>query len=180
MSLEIKQQEHGSQRLLTLIGRLDTETSADFELAAYDLFEAGAREFVVDLGAISYVSSAGLRVLLALAKKVDGKGSLKLVGLKGVVKEVFEKSGFARLFAIFPDAAAALGGSSGVANMGAAAPVRAQGNDVASAAANLLGVNPGGNKSAGQPAPSPNAAASTAPPLGFFAKFMRMLGLGPK
>ena len=69
--------------------RLDTETSADFELAAYDANEAGAKHFVVDLAEISYVSSAGLRVLLALAKKLDGNGELKLASIKGVVREVF-------------------------------------------------------------------------------------------
>ena len=78
MALEIGSETHGDFRVLRLNGRLDTGTSADFELAAHDLTQAGERRFVVDLGGISYVSSAGLRVLLALAKQVEGSGVVRL------------------------------------------------------------------------------------------------------
>jgi anti-anti-sigma factor len=164
MALEIKQEEQGALRIMTLLGRLDTETSPDFELAAHDAFESGGRQFVVDLSQISYISSAGLRVLLALAKKVEGQGSLKLASMQPVVREVFDKSGFARLFQIFPRLDAALGGAAPVA---ASAP---QGNQVAQTAADLLGV---------KAAPPPRAAAAPQAQKsggGFFGWLKRLFG----
>lgn len=110
MALEIGSETHGDFRVLRLNGRLDTETSADFELAAHDLTQAGERRFVVDLGGISYVSSAGLRVLLALAKQVDGAGVVRLCSLAPSVRQVFDLSGFSKLFSIAPDLQAALSG----------------------------------------------------------------------
>src|SRR5450432_1548910 len=109
MAIEIQQEQLGSVRLLTLGGRLDTETAVDVELALQDLLGAGEREFLIDLTGIGYVSSAGLRVLLSLAKQLDGgKGSLRLCGLNAAVNQVFDVAGFSKLFAIFPDRTAAL------------------------------------------------------------------------
>jgi len=110
VGLLIRQEEVGPVRLLMLDGRLDTETAADFELALQDLRSAGARDFLIDLAGIGYVSSAGLRVLLSLAKQLDGgKGSVRLCGLSAAVREVFDVAGFSKLFAIFPNRNAALG-----------------------------------------------------------------------
>jgi anti-anti-sigma factor len=160
MSLEIQASELGGNKLLRLIGRLDTETSADFELAAYDAHQGGARQFVVDLSEVTYVSSAGLRVLLALAKKLEGQGALKLCGIKGVVKEVFEKSGFAKLFSIYADVQTAAG----------AAPVQVAVRNVQSDAISIL---------TGK-APKPMNQSAPAPQPGFFARLLAMLGLGKK
>ena len=108
MAIEIKQEEQGPFKVLALAGRLDTETAVDVELALQDLLGAGERQFIIDLGGIGYVSSAGLRVLLSLAKQLDGgKGTLRLCGLNASVKQVFDVAGFSKLFAIFPDRAGA-------------------------------------------------------------------------
>ncbi len=140
MSIEIRQEEQGELRVLALSGRLDTETSADLELALQDLQAAGASHFVIDLAQISYVSSAGLRVLLALAKQVDGgRGSLKLCALNDAVKQVFDVAGFSKLFAIFPDRAAALGVA-----LPAVAPAPALQSGLAKRATTLLGAGDAG------------------------------------
>jgi anti-anti-sigma factor len=112
VAIEIQQEQQGATRILALSGRLDTDTSADVELTLQDLLAAGERNFLVDLTGIGYVSSAGLRVLLATAKQLEGgKGSLRLCGLNPSVKQVFDVAGFSKLFALFPDRAAALGES---------------------------------------------------------------------
>lgn len=169
MSLEINTSDLGSVKLMLLNGRLDTETSADFELAAYDAHQAGTRAFVVDLSQISYVSSAGLRVLLALAKKLEGGGELKLCGIKGVVKEVFEKSGFARLFSIYPDVQAATGSAVPVS----AAPER---NNVQSDAAKLLG----GSGYAPKPAQPATTSYSVNKSQSLWDKILSLFGMGRK
>ena len=110
MAIQIAQEQQDGVRILALSGRLDTETAADVELALQDLLGAGERRYLVDLAGIGYVSSAGLRVLLALAKKLDGgRGELKLCGLNASVRQVFDMTGFNKLFAIFPNRDAALG-----------------------------------------------------------------------
>jgi anti-anti-sigma factor len=110
VAIEIQQEQQGTTRILALSGRLDTDTSADVELALQDLLGAGERTFLIDLTGIGYVSSAGLRVLLATAKQLEGgKGSLRLCGLNPSVRQVFDVAGFSKLFALFPDRATALG-----------------------------------------------------------------------
>ena len=74
------------------------------------LIEGGASTVIVDFGAIDFVSSAGLRVLLATAKKLRPDGTLRLYGLNDSVQEVFDVSGFSTIIPIFGDQAAALVG----------------------------------------------------------------------
>jgi len=109
MAIDIQQEQLGAMRILGLSGRLDTETAVDVELALQDLLGAGERQFLIDLAGIGYVSSAGLRVLLGLAKQLEGgKGTLRLCGLNASVRQVFEVAGFSKLFTILPDRNAAL------------------------------------------------------------------------
>jgi anti-anti-sigma factor len=113
--MDIRQEQVGGVSVLAPEGRLDTDSASDLELALQDLKTAGAKHFVVDLGEIGYVSSAGLRVLLMLAKQLEGgKGTLRLAGLNAQVKQVFDIAGFTKLFSLFPDKAAALKGHPGV------------------------------------------------------------------
>lgn len=103
MSLVIHSESCGVLRLVRPRGRLDTETSADLELFAHDRINGGDSHFIVDLSAVDYVSSAGLRVLLMMAKSLDGEArSLRLSGLGQHVREVFDISGFTQLFQMFP------------------------------------------------------------------------------
>jgi len=95
--------------VLEPVGRLESKTSPDLDKKVVALLAAGERRFVVDLGATDYVSSAGLRVLLMLAKKLAGGGGrLVLCGLNPQVRDVFEIAGLGALFAIHPTRAAAL------------------------------------------------------------------------
>ncbi len=106
MKLDFEQQ--GNRMCLAMAGRLDAATSPEVEtqiVAALD--RSGA--WLVDLSEVVYISSAGLRVLLLLAKRLQGKnGKLALCGLSDGVREVFDISGFSLIFKIFPDRAPAL------------------------------------------------------------------------
>ena len=70
--------------------------------------EEGCRGVALDLSGIDYVSSAGLRSILVLAKKLQSvEGRVVLFGMSGVVEEVFSISGFDRLIPVVEDRDAA-------------------------------------------------------------------------
>lgn len=90
-------------------GNLDTNTSVDAQEQINELINGGAMKFVVHFAAVDFVSSAGLRVLLATAKRLGGSGgSLRICGLNDEVNEVFEISGFSTILDVFPSLDAAL------------------------------------------------------------------------
>ena len=90
-------------------GRLDSTSSPSFDRQVAALVSAGERRIVVDFSEVEYISSAGLRVLLLLAKQMRlDQGSLALCGLGDRVKQVFELAGFLPLFRIAATRAAAI------------------------------------------------------------------------
>jgi anti-anti-sigma factor len=152
--MDIASENHGQVLLLRPEGRLDTETAGELELALHDAFESGRRHFVLDLARISYVSSAGLRVLLALAKKLDGDiGTLRLAALNASVKQVFDIAGFTTLFDIRANHKAALD-----KHPFAVDPTQAA-QSVGSIAANLLGATVPNPQSSAQQKATAEAAA---------------------
>lgn len=107
MDLEILRKDNG--RLVNLKGRMDAQMAADFDQAFAKLLQEGGNKFVLDMSGLEYISSAGLRSILSVYKKVQGAGGkFLLCGLGGVVKEVFEISGFASIFQVCDNAATAL------------------------------------------------------------------------
>ena len=80
-------------------GRLDTATALEFEKALSELLN-GVSDLVLDMKKITYVSSAGLRVLLKLQKIMFNQGKMKLIGVNDTVMEVFEITGFANILRI--------------------------------------------------------------------------------
>lgn len=92
-------------------GNLDTNTAPDAQEHFDELADQGAAKILVDFTKLDYISSAGLRVLLATAKRLrGGGGNLRLCGLNEMVSEVFEISGFSTILAVFPTSAEALEG----------------------------------------------------------------------
>lgn len=82
-------------------GRLDSATSPAFEVTVLERIDGGSRRLVLDLSDVGYISSAGLRVILAAGKKLRAtQGKLVLCGLREEVRGVFEMSGFLELFPV--------------------------------------------------------------------------------
>jgi anti-sigma B factor antagonist len=76
-------------------GNLDTNTSEEAQKYLNQTIDDGAAKIVVTFDNVDFVSSAGLRILLATAKRLSGSGgSLRICGLNETVAEVFEISGF--------------------------------------------------------------------------------------
>ena len=82
---------------VALDGRLDTTTATELESFFAENYKV-TESIVIDCEKLVYVSSAGLRVLLATQKKA--KGAMKLTNVCELVMEVFEMTGFADILVI--------------------------------------------------------------------------------
>lgn len=92
-----------------LSGRMDATSAPEFEQGFND-WGQGAKKLVVDLGDLEYISSAGLRGILAVSKLVKAQGgSIGFCGMQGMVAEVFRVSGFERLLPVHASLDEALG-----------------------------------------------------------------------
>lgn len=99
--MEIKQDTHGDIVVLDLVGRLDANTSSEFENVLIPMIDGGKKKLVLDFSELEYISSAGLRLLLLAAKKLrNNKGNIVLCNMKDFIKEIFEISGFTPIFTI--------------------------------------------------------------------------------
>jgi anti-sigma B factor antagonist len=108
--MEISVTESGDVRILSFAGNLDTNTSPQAESEINGLIDAGAQKLLVNFESLDYISSAGLRILLATAKKLKAsQGDLKICGLNETVQEVFDISGFATILSVTKTEEEALG-----------------------------------------------------------------------
>ena len=97
MTLEIKKNEEAT--IIEVAGRLDTMTASSLDKAINeDIGEA--KNLILDLKNLEYISSAGLRVLLGAQKKMQKIGSMKVTNVCEAVMEVLEMTGFADILVI--------------------------------------------------------------------------------
>lgn len=107
--MEITERQEGQIMVVCLNGRFDAQSAAQVEEGFKSRIESGNSNLLVDMDGVEYVSSAGLRVLLATSKKLGmAGGKLLLCSLKPYVQEVFEVAGFTSIFQIHPDAESGL------------------------------------------------------------------------
>jgi anti-anti-sigma factor len=93
--MNITHAENGPATIVTLNGNLDTATSGETQNYLDGLISDGVTRMVVDFTAVGFVSSAGLRVLLTVAKSLNATdGGLRIYGLNATVTQVFELTGF--------------------------------------------------------------------------------------
>jgi anti-sigma B factor antagonist len=97
MTIEIK--KNAEETIIELVGRLDTTTAPALDKTINNDIE-GTKNLVVDFKSLEYISSAGLRVLLAAQKKMQKIGSMKVTNVCEEVMEVFEMTGFADILTI--------------------------------------------------------------------------------
>ena len=88
-------------RIIRLSGRIDATTAPGMEEELSSGIEEGTRAMIIDLEAVEYMSSAGLRVLLSALKKLRSVGGeMRPSSLQPHVRAVFEMTGFSRLYTI--------------------------------------------------------------------------------
>lgn len=88
--------------IVSLKGRIDANTALEMEQKLNTLISEGHRSLIVDMREVSYVASAGLKVLLVARKEMRrSNGVFKLAGLQPQVTEIFDITGFTMLFKIY-------------------------------------------------------------------------------
>ena len=97
--LEIKDSKNGTTQTITIAGRLDTQTAPELEGFLKTALD-GVEHLVFDISGLQYVSSAGLRVILAAQKSMSKKGDMVVKHPTESVSEIFEVTGFSDILTV--------------------------------------------------------------------------------
>ena len=97
--MNILKTTEGAKLTLALEGRLDTTTAPQLEAEVKGTL-GGVTELVLDFSQLEYLSSAGLRVLLAAQKVMNKQGSMVIRHVNETILEVFEVTGFIDILTI--------------------------------------------------------------------------------
>ena len=97
MTIEIK--KNADKTIIEIVGRLDTITAPMLDKTINEDI-GDAKNLVLDVKGMEYISSAGLRILLATQKKMQKIGTMKLTNVCEEVMDVFEMTGFADILVI--------------------------------------------------------------------------------
>lgn len=99
--MDINDRDEGEVKVVELEGNIDTNTSPTVQDHLTVLINGGSSKILINFEKINYISSAGLRVLLATAKKLRANGGdLRLCNLNQGVQDVFEISGFSSILSV--------------------------------------------------------------------------------
>lgn len=100
--MDMEDKKAGKVCIIILNGRLDAYSSNKLDERINKLIDNDCRELIINFEGVDYISSSGLRVILAALKKLRKmQGDVKLACLKPYVMEVFDISGFTQLFEIY-------------------------------------------------------------------------------
>ena len=97
--MTIGKQKNGEALTLKVEGRLDTITSPELETVLKEELD-GVSDLTFDFSALDYISSAGLRVLLAAQKSMNKQGEMKVTGVSEIIMEIFDVTGFTDILTI--------------------------------------------------------------------------------
>ena len=107
--MNVQVEQHEGVLVAMVEGRVDSSNSQDFERQLQEAIVDDVRSVVMDLDQLAYISSAGLRVVLLVAKTLgQRKVNISLCALSDPVQSVFEISGFNRIIKIYDTRADAL------------------------------------------------------------------------
>ena len=102
--MKIKIEDMNGIRTLALAGRFDASATGGFKDTFKGLLQEGAANSVVDLQKVDYIDSGGLGSLVsALRQTRSVDGDIRISGLSGKVRSVFELTRLHRIFEIFDD-----------------------------------------------------------------------------
>ena len=91
--MTINKELNGNALAIVLEGRLDTITAPELEAALNESLD-GVQALSFDFAKLEYISSAGLRVLLAAQKRMNKQGTMVVSNVNETIMEIFEVTGF--------------------------------------------------------------------------------------
>ena len=97
--MTIEKNLNASELTVTLTGRLDTTTAPQLEAELKTSYD-GVEKLVLDFAGLEYLSSAGLRVLLAAQKAMNKQGEMIIKHVNETINEIFEVTGFIDILTI--------------------------------------------------------------------------------
>lgn len=97
--MTIDKKLNGQELEIALTGRLDTTTAPSLE-AELKRSIGGVTKLTFDFAALEYLSSAGLRVLLAAQKVMNKQGSMVIRNVNDTISDIFEVTGFSDILTI--------------------------------------------------------------------------------
>ena len=97
--MTIEKNLNSTELTVAIGGRLDTTTAPELEIALKESFE-GVEKLVLDFACLEYLSSAGLRVLLAAQKTMNKQGEMIIKNVNETITEIFEVTGFIDILTI--------------------------------------------------------------------------------
>ncbi len=97
--LNITKNTNETELTVALTGRLDTTTAPELEKEIKASLD-GMTALIIDMAALEYISSAGLRVLLSAQKTMNKQGEMKVVHVGETIMEIFEVTGFSDILSI--------------------------------------------------------------------------------
>jgi len=108
--MEVTTHQHKRCDVVVTSGRVDSQTAPRLEAAFQEILDAGRHNLVLDMSDIDFVSSAGLRVMIAVQKtcKKWSRGELVLANVPQRIYETLDLAGFVPLFKIYDDMVAAV------------------------------------------------------------------------
>lgn len=96
-------EQSGSTLIVKPEGRIDTKTSPILEKDIRAHFDS-AEDIIIDFENVEYISSGGMRIMLALKKQLSAKnGTLKIINVKEAIYEIFNLVGFANMVEVKND-----------------------------------------------------------------------------
>ena len=98
--MQINKQLNGTNLTLEIEGRVDTTTAPALEAELKQSVTSAVQNLVLDFSKVEYISSAGLRVLLAAQKVMKKQGAMTVQHVNDVIMEVFEVTGFSDILTI--------------------------------------------------------------------------------
>lgn len=100
--MKISDEKKDNILVISLVGRLDANTSTQFQEKIISDIDTGETNLAIDFSQLDYISSAGLRILLMAAKKITTlHGQMVLFDLQNQIREVFDIAGFSTIFKIY-------------------------------------------------------------------------------
>ena len=96
--MNIEKKINGSELIINIEGRLDTNSSSDLEKEVENL--NGIDSLIFDFKELEYISSSGLRILLTCQKKMNLQGKMIIKNVNSSIMEIFEITGFSDILNI--------------------------------------------------------------------------------